>query len=313
MKTTIPKKALVALPDFKTGAFRIVSPEEATVSIFDRSFHFGDSLYEVTRSYDGILFSLEEHMRRLDRSADLAMYEEKPNYGLIKTMIRESSRAFFKKFGNIDVYVRVTVSRGIGDLNIDRSYSSPPYPVVIVKALETYPKAAYTDGVHYAVVDRRRNHPAALDPAMKSGNYLNNILAIAEARKLGASDAIMLNTQGFVTEGTTNNVHMVKDGEIWTAPLSVGILAGITRDWIFQICASEGIKIQERLFTANDLRQADELFLSSATKEVMPITKLNNQPVGSGKPGPTTYRLHKALLKIIAEYCDKHRSESLYI
>lgn len=315
MTTTIPKKALVALSDLDNGAvpFRIVAAEEARVSAFDRSFHFGDSLYEVTRSYEGVLFSLEEHMRRFIHSAELAMYEVRPDTDLIATMVRETCRAFFRKYGNRDVYVRIVMSRGIGEINIDRAVSSAPCYFVFVKELESYPTRLYTEGVHYALVDRRRNLQAALDPAMKSGNYLNNVLALAEAKKMGASDAIMLNYQGFVTEGTTNNVHMVKNGEIWTAPLSIGILAGITRDWIFEVCKKEKIPIQERLFTAADLYTADEMFLSSATKEVMPITTLSGRPVGKGKPGPVTQRLHKAFRTLIEDYTKKHKTESLYV
>lgn len=283
------------------------------VSAFDRSFHFGDSLYEVTRSYEGVLFSLDEHMRRLCASAKLAMYEVPIDTDMILSMVRETCRAFFRKFGNTDIYVRITVSRGAGDLNIDRSCSSEPYPLVFVKELEKFSDRLYQEGVHYAVVSRRRNLPSALDPAMKSGNYLNNVLAMSEARKMGAQDALMLNYQGFVTEGTTNNVYAVKDGEIWTAPLSVGILAGITRDWIFEICRAQGISIQEKLFTAADLVTCQEMFLSSATKEVMPITKLSGQPVGSGKPGPVTKKVHQGLKQLIAQYLKTHRTESLYV
>jgi len=308
MKNTIPKKALVALPDLT-----IVAPEEAKISAWDRSFHFGDSLYEVTRSYQGILFSMDEHMRRLKRSCELAMFETMPDFDRIQFQVREACRAYYRKFGNEDVYVRITLSRGIGDLNIDRTCSSEPYSLVFVKEQLPYPAAQYQNGVHYAVVNRRRNHPMALDPAMKSGNYLNNVLAIMEARAIGASDAILLNHQGFVTEGTTNNVHMVKDGEVWTAPLSIGILAGITRDWIFQVCREQKIPIQERLYTHSDLLAADEIFLSSSTKEVMPITLLNNRPVANGKPGPVTQKIHKALIALIQKYTQKHQSESLYV
>ena len=320
MSTTIPKKALVALPDFSHGASNaasrphvIVPPEQALVPAFDRSFHFGDSLYEVTRSYEGVLFSLEEHLRRLSRSAELAMFETQIDTGRIRTMIHETCRVFFQKFGNMDIYVRVTVSRGLGDLNIDRACSSEPYPVIIVKELEPFPAKLYDEGMHYAVVSRRRNHPTALDPAMKSGNYLNNILALSEAKRMGASDAVMLSHDGFVTEGTTNNVHAVKNGEVWTSPLSVGILAGITRDWLFQLCKNEGIPIQERLFTASELAACDEMFLTSATKEVMAVTKLTGQPVGTGKPGPVTQRLHKAMLALIADFTTKHKATSLYL
>ncbi|MEW6055269.1 MAG: aminotransferase class IV [Bdellovibrionota bacterium] len=308
MFTTIPKKALVALPDFS-----IVAPEQATVSAFDRSFHFGDSLYEVTRSYEGILFSLEEHMRRLSHSAKLALFEVMPDTDRIAAMTREACRAFFRKYGNTDVYVRITVSRGVGDLNIDRRGASEPYALVFVKEFEPHAQKYYDNGAHYAVVSRRRNHPDALDPAMKSGNYLNNILAMAEARARGADDALMLNYQGFVTEGTTNNVYAVKGNAVLTAPLSVGILAGITRDWIFQICESEGVELKEKLFTVSELEGCQEMFLSSATKEVMPITKLSGKPIGDGKPGPVTKKLHQALKRLIAQYCEKYRSQSLYL
>lgn len=294
-------------------AYKIVPPEQATVSVFDRSFQFGDSLYEVTRTYDGIMFSLDEHTRRLKRSAELAMWEEMPDTDRLLEMTKETCRAFFRKFGNIDVYVRWTVSRGLGDLNIDRRVSSKPHCLVFVKELGSVPQSTYEQGMHYAISERRRNLPSALDPAMKSGNYLNNILAMAEARRMGADDALMLNYQGFVTEGTTNNVYAVKNGEVWTAPLSVGILAGITREWIFQLCKNEGIAIQERLFTRAELEQCEEMFLSSSIKEVMAITKLNGQPVTGGKPGAVTKRLGVALKKLISEYCEKHRTESLYV
>lgn len=335
-KNTIPKKALVALPDFTLGTpptpntpIVVVPPELARVSAFDRSFHFGDSLYEVTRSYEGILFSLDEHLRRLLRSAELAMFEERIDIERIGSIVRDTCRAFFRKFGNrverqagpagaavdrsLDVYVRIMVSRGISDLNIDRGLSSSPYPVVVVKELEPVPQKMYDEGVHYAVVSRRRNHPMALDPAMKSGNYLNNVLALAEAKRMGAYDALMLSHQGFVTEGTTNNVFAVKNGEVWTAPLSVGILAGITRDWIFQVCRDEGIAVQERLFTEAELADCQEMFLSSSVKEIMPITTLTGRPVGSGKPGPVTQRLHARLRTLIQDYTRKRKTESLYL
>ncbi|MBI3543666.1 MAG: aminotransferase class IV [Deltaproteobacteria bacterium] len=320
MTNTIPKKALVALPDFAGGLdgaasrpYLIVPPEQALVPAFDRSFHFGDSLYEVTRSYEGVLFSLDEHLRRLTRSCELAYFEILPDVDRIRSLVNETCRAFFNRFGNRDIYVRVVVSRGYGDLNIDRATASEPYSLVYVKELEPFSQKLYDTGMHYAVVPRRRNPPSALDPAMKSGNYLNNVLALVEAKRMGASDAILLSQQGFVTEGTTNNVHIVTAGEVWTAPLSVGILAGITRDWVFQLGRQEGIKVQERLYTESDIYSAQEMFLTSATKEVMPITTVSGRPIGDGKPGPVTRKLHVAMRKLIKDYTAKHKSESVYV
>lgn len=316
MRNTIPKKALVALPDFQRpglGVFEIVPPEKAFVPAFDRSFHFGDSVYEVARTYDGILFALEGHMRRLKQSAKLGLFEKFPSTEVLLRMVRETCRTFFQMHGNMDVYVRVTVSRGSGDLNIDPRAAGEPYGVVFVKELEAYPEAHYEKGLHYAVVSRRRNLSSALDPAMKSGNYLNNVLAMAEATRMGAQDAILLNFQGFVTEGTTNNVFIVtREGAVWTPPLSVGILAGITREWVLDVCKTEGIEAQERLFTPQDMFDAREAFMSSSTKEVMPITRLNGRNVADGNPGKTTLKILAAYRKLVAEHVKRHRGESMY-
>lgn len=307
-RNTIPKKALVALPDMT-----ILPPEEAKISAYDRSFHFGDSLYEAVRTYDGIIFSMDEHMARLRRSAEMAMYEVMPDTDHITKMVREACQAYFEKFGNSDVFVRITVSRGIGDINIDRDVAGDPYAIVFVKEMMKYAPSSYTDGLHYWVVDRRRNLPAALDPQMKTGNYLNNVLALREARLRHADDALMLDYRGFVTEGTTNNVYGVKDGTVWTAPLSVGILAGVTRDWIFELCQREGITIKERLFTAEEAQSCDEFFTSATTKEVMPITKISGRPVSNGRPGPITQRLRAGFHGLVSEYCKKHARDSLFV
>lgn len=315
--SAIPTRAVVNLQDPETGRFRLLEPEAAHVSVFDRSFHFGDSLYEVTRTYDGILFSLDKHLRRLHASARLASFGPLPEDAVLTAAVCDACREFFRKYGRLDAYVRVTVSRGVGDLNIDRRSAGGPYAVVIVK--EVSPRPAEGVGVHWALVDRRRNLPAALDPAMKSGNYLNNVLALAEAQARGADDALLLDYQGFVTEGTTSNFYAVVDGTVLTAPAEVGILRGITREWVLQVCEKEGIPCQVRRFTVAELDASREMFLSSSTREVQPITRLSRpggpeggEVVGDGRQGPVTRRVAMALRRFVTDWCAQHRDRSLF-
>ncbi len=299
--------------DSASGYFEIMEPQNAFVSAFDRSFLFGDSIYEVVRTYNGVLFSTDEHLRRLERSAKLGYFSDIPDLSLLRTMIHQTCKAYFQKFGNHDVYVRLILSRGLSDLNIDTDLSSSSKTLLYVKQLKALPEEKYTKGVHVSIVDRRRNHPDALDPAMKSGIYLNNVLALYEAKKNGAEDAVLLSQQGFVTELTTSNIFIVSKGEVITAPLSVGILAGITRDWIFRACEESKIPYSERLYTAEDLRQADEVFLSSSLKEIVPITKVDHQKIGNGTCGAVTAKLGKALKKVIQSQLDLHKKESLFV
>jgi branched-chain amino acid aminotransferase len=304
----LPTQAVVALQQPGTPTFRLVPPHEPCITAWDRSLHFGDSLYEVARTYQGILFAFEEHLQRLHTSADLADFGPLPPDDLLHRMVHDACRRFFDQFGARDVYVRITVSRGQGDLNIDRHASGPPYALVIVKPLSSHADRPQ----HWAVVKRRRNLRCALDPAMKSGNYLNNVLALAEAQGLGADDALLLDYQGFVTEGTTSNFYAVHQGTVWTAPLSVGILAGVTRAWVLHLCTELGIPLIERCFTAYDLAACEELFLSSSTREVQAITTLDGKPVGEGKVGPVTLQLQAGMRRLVEQFCVKHRAGSLF-
>lgn len=316
MGESIPKNTLVALSEspeaFARGEYRIYPAEEAKVSAFDRSFHFGDSIYEVCRSYEGVLFGLEDHMERMKASLALAAFEEMPDFEVLGRMVRDACRAWVGIYGEKDVYARWMVSRGVGDLNIGRAFSSPPYGFAFVKPVEAPTAEQFEKGYHYALVGRARNHPRALDPRMKSGNYINNVLAFAEARALGAQDAVLLDLDGHVTEGTTNNVYMVKGGRVLTAPGRVGILEGITRRYLMGLAGEAGIEMGEALITAAEFAAADELFMSSSIKEVMPITTLNGKPVGGGKPGPVTRRLAQAYKELVARSTQKGRHESFF-
>ncbi len=305
-------RSIVALQDPETAQFQILAGEDARVSAFDRSFHFGDSLYEVARSYRGILFAFDDHVTRLKRSANLAHFEELPDLEQLTNMVRDACQEFFLRFGNVEVYVRTTISRGVGDVNIDRTGCGKPYAMVIVKDLRRDPSAPLQPQ-RWVVARRRRNLVTALDPAMKSGNYLNSVLALAEAQSYGADDALMLDHRGYATEGTTSNFFVVKRGEVWTAPLSVGILAGVTRAQVLETCLELSIPVRERLLSRYDLQDVDELFLSSSTREVQPICALDGRPVADGEPGPITQRVAAGLRRRIDAWCDAHAGESLWL
>ncbi|MSP92663.1 MAG: aminotransferase [Myxococcales bacterium] len=308
----IPHRAVVALQNPGTEDFCIVPPQEATVSAFDRSFHFGDSLYEVVRTYAGIPFALADHLARLKASARHADFGALPADDLLLDMVRRSARAFFAQFGNVDVYIRVTVSRGVGDVSIDRRDSGPAYAVVVVKDVPQRPDGIGGPGVHWALVARRRNAPEALDPAMKSGNYLNNVLALAEAQAAGAEDALLLDVHGFATEGTTSNFFAVVDGRVQTAPSDAGILIGVTRAFVLRACVALGVPVDERRFGPDVLWSADELFLSSSTREVQAITRLSGRAIGTGEPGPVTCRVHGEVRAAIARWMAQQHNASLF-
>jgi branched-chain amino acid aminotransferase len=311
-------RSIVALQDPETAQYQIMPGEEARISAFDRSFHFGDSLYEVARSYNGILYAFDEHITRLRRSASLAHFEELPDLDQLGRMVHDACHAFFARYGNVEVYVRTTISRGVGDVNIDRQSSGRPYALVIVKDLRG---GGQTPGApsaplppqKWVVARRRRNLVSALDPAMKSGNYLNSVLALAEAQSYGADDALMLDHRGYATEGTTSNFFVAKHGEVWTAPLSVGILAGVTRAQVLETCRDLAIPVRERLMSRYDLQHVDELFLSSSTREVQAIGTLDGRQVGDGGPGPLTARIAVGLRTRIDAWCAEHAANSLWL
>jgi branched-chain amino acid aminotransferase len=308
----IPARAVVALHDPAADTFALYSPHAARVSVFDRSFHFGDSLYEVVRTYAGIPFALDDHLLRLHASAQLADFATLPGDGLLLAMVQAACRKFFDEFGRVDVYVRLTISRGESDLSIDRRASGPPYAIVVVKDVPQRPTGLGGPGVHWALVERRRNARSALDPAMKSGNYLNNVLALAEAQTLGCDDALMLDPCGRVTEGTTSNFFCVRQDTVLTAPPEVGVLRGITRELVLRLCGEAGLPVVEAPFGPETLWVADEMFLSSSTREVQAISRLSGRQVGTGEAGPITTELHRRLRAWITTWQRDHADQSLW-
>lgn len=264
----------------------IVDEKSAKVSVFDRGFLYGDSVYEVTRTAGGRPVDGRRHLDRLERSA-AAIGLELPPRATIESAIDDTLVAA----ANSDSYVRVIVTRGGGDIGLDPALADRPILIVIVRPLELPPASSYTEGVEVAVVDVRRNWRRALDPAIKSGNYLNNILGLREARARGAYECVMLNSEGWLTEGSTSNIFIVRGGAVRTPALVHGLLPGITRGRVMELAETEGHAAAEAHLGPDDLHRAEEAFLTSSLRGVMPVVRVDGRPVGAGAPGPVTRRL----------------------
>lgn len=269
---------------------RLVPKEQALVSVFDHGFLYGDGIYETLRAYGGAFFLLDRHLERLRHSAD-AIALRLP---LSEDGIREALRQTLAANKLSDAYVRLHVSRGPGEIGLDPGLCPKPTMVITAKHLPPYPKEHYERGVSVAIVATRRNHPLALNPAIKGTNFLNNILAKIEAIKAGAYEGIMLNWEGFVAEGTISNVFHVTDGTLVTPSLSVGILEGVTRGLVLSLARTAGVATAERVFGPEELAQAEECFITNSTIEIMPVTTIDKRSVKAGMPGPVTRRLMEA-------------------
>ncbi len=277
---------------------RVSPAEQATVSVLDNGFTFGDSVYETLRTYGGRPFHLDRHTRRLRASAGrLGIAVPQDDAELARRVAAVLERA-----ANAESYIRVMVSRGVGDVSYRLDRVLGPTVVVLVKPFDAFPEPCYLEGVDVTVSSLRRNHPAALDPAIKSCNLLNNLLAAREARERGAFEPILLNHAGELAEGGSSNLFLVREGALLTPPLSAGILPGITRAVVLELAAGLGIPAAEATLWPADLLAADEAFLTSSLKEAMPVRSVDGAPIGVGRPGPVTQRL----LAAYREYAPRH-------
>ena len=268
----------------------VITPEsEGCIPVMDRGFLFGDSVYEVIRTRMGGFHSVGRHLDRLERSAGRILMKLPLSRSELVDRCAETTAAA----DNEDSYIRIILTRGTGTApNIDLAYApEEPNLVILVRPLPRPPADLMERGFSAEVVSVRRNDARALDPAIKSGNYLNNIMGLMEARRDGADTAIFLNTSGQVTEAPTSNLWLVKDGVAMTPPLEVGILAGITRGLLLDYGGEKGLPIREQLLTEEDLRAADEVFMTSTLMDIAPISRLDGQPIGEGRPGPVTREL----------------------
>jgi len=266
----------------------------ASVSVLDRGFLYGDNVYEVVRTFGGRPFGLSEHLERLRASAAYLYMEVPWSDAHIQAEVEKT----LEQAGNLESYVRIVVSRGAeSDISLQPGESLQTTLVIIVRSIDPEPKLSER-GIDLCLVERQRNHQLALSPAAKTGNYLNNILALIEAQQQGAEDALMLNAQGEVTEATTSNIWLVQDGVVRTPAVSAGILHGITRHFLIQLLQEQQIPYEETTLIAEDLWSASEAFLSSSVRLIMPVRKINEYVLPLS-PGQITRTLWQELLTLM--------------
>jgi len=260
---------------------------EAKISVFDHGLLYGDGIFEGIRFYNGRVFRLEDHLDRLWESArticlTIPMSAQEMTDALLETIRQNELR---------DGYVRLVVTRGVGNLGLNPEQCKRPSVIIIAATITLYPPDFYKNGLTIATCATRRTSPAALNPAVKSLNYLNNVMARIEASLAGADEALMLNEAGNVAEGTADNIFVVKRGQLFTPPVAAGALRGVTRLVACEIAAEFGIKVTETDITRHDVFVADECFLTGTAAEIVPVVKADGRVIGSGKPGPISTRL----------------------
>jgi branched-chain amino acid aminotransferase len=280
----------------------IVPESEAVVSVYDHGFLYGDGIYETMRAYGGVVFMLEEHLERLARSASFLKLAL-PDAGFITDAVYRTIEA--NKLS--DAYIRVTVSRGRGPIGLDPALCKEPTFVVIAEPFSEYPEHLYRDGVKLIIAKTRRNLVEAVNPKIKSLNFLNNIFAKVEAKERGAYEAIMLNSEGLLAEGTISNIFFVKDDLLCTPAAEVGVLDGITREIVIGSAKKSGMKVSEGAFYPVDLFSASEVFFTNTTSEIMPVAQVE---LVEYKVGEVTQSLHALYKGEVAAYMKKRRQNA---
>jgi len=267
---------------------QLVPPERAQVSVFDRGFLYGDSVFESLRSYQGTPFALDEHLARLKRSAERVAIPLPVSLDTLRNEMRHALRVH----GSRDSYLRLTLTRGTGrSLGLDPELAGEPLRVLLVTALAHPPAEIYEQGISAITYRCERPNDVAGVADAKIGNYLLAVLAMRAARALGAREALIEDAHGRVLEGATSNVFAVLSGKLLTAPESSAILPGITRGHVLELSRAAGMKVELRAITKSELRAAQEVFVCSSIRELVPVVSIDGQPVGNGTPGPTTREL----------------------
>jgi branched-chain amino acid aminotransferase len=277
---------------------QIVDQDHALISVFDHGFLYGEGVYETLRTYNGRPFLFDRHMRRLRRSAGMLSLPLTVDDAEIESRFAETMHAAGLSGGpGRESYIRLMITRGVGELSYDPAVCRLPTVVVIVKPQVDPPSSAYERGVRVALVSTVRNHPGSVSPMIKSNNLLNNAIAAQEAARRGGFEGVMRNYRGELAECTTSNLFVVKNGAALTPPLEAGLLPGITREFLFELGGEHGIPVREAVLRDDDLFGADEAFLTSTTREIVPIVQVEDTTIGAGVPGPVT----SGLLRVFRE------------
>jgi branched-chain amino acid aminotransferase len=279
---------------------KFLDERNAKVSVFDHGLLYGDGVFEGIRAYNGRIFKLKEHIDRLFYSAKAILLEIPLTHAaLMKATVDTCRRNKLQ-----DAYIRLVVTRGVGTLGLNPRSCKSPSIIIIAGKIQVYPVEMYERGMDIVTVPTVRNLHSAVNPAIKSLNYLNNILAKIEANNAGVEEAVMLNAEGYVAEGTADNIFVVRQGALFTPPLSAGALYGITRQTVIELAEAAGWKVSEPNLTRYDLFNAEECFLTGTGAELIPVVKIDGRVIGHGQPGPITRQLvanYHALTKTVGE------------
>ena len=270
----------------------------AKVSVFDHGLLYGDGVFEGIRSYNGRVFKLDEHLERLYDSAKSIMLQIPIPIETMKEQVLETLRLNHLT----EAYIRLIVTRGVGDLGLDPDKCPKPTIIIIADKITLYPPKFYEEGLEIVTVSVRRNYAEAINPRIKSLNYLNNILAKIEGKQAGAEEVLMLNAEGYVVECSGDNVFWIKNEVLVTPPVHIGILEGVTRNSVIDLAREAGMRVEERVFTRHDLYIADECFLTGTAAEVIPVVKIDQRPIGDGHPGKITQKLIDAFRQFAHSY-----------
>ena len=283
---------------------KFYSEKNSKISVFDHGLLYGDGVFEGIRAYHGRVFKLKEHIDRLFYSAKAILL----NIPMSKQQLMDATVETCRKNNLSDGYVRLVVTRGAGTLGLNPNRCSNPQVIIIADTIQLYPASLYKKGMEIVTVATTRNHHNAVNPAIKSLNYLNNILAKIEANTAGYEEAIMLNSEGYVAECTGDNLFIIKENQMFTPSLSSGALHGITRQTSIDLVGELGVSTSEPNLTRYDLYNADECFLTGTGAEIVPVVKIDERKIGNGKPGKITKKLVKAyqeLTKVSGEQINK--------